>query len=71
MYLLLESWKMPDWKFPHRDILTECRKWLRSTMYSMERIGTPNPSLENSSKHLQQVVAVEAVETLLNVTGQN
>ena len=32
-------------------------------MYSMERIGSPNPSLENSNKHLQQVVAVE---TLLN-----
>ena len=52
---------MLDWKFPHRDILTECRRLPRSTISSMEK--DPRREKQNPVEKAQQVVvAVAAVE---------
>ena len=62
-----ESWKSLDWKFPPRGILTECRKLLESTMYSMGR------TLRRASLNQDRVVAVAAVaavSTLENPPNQ-
>ena len=60
---MLKSWKFPGWKLPHQDILTECRKLLRSTMYSMGKVlRRKSPNLVENSKVEQIVDVVEAVE---------
>ena len=44
--LACESWKLPGWKFPHRDILKECRRLPKSITFSMEGTRSQNPNLE-------------------------
>ena len=52
---------MLNWKFPHRDILTECRRLPRSTISSIEK--APRKVEQNPVEKAQQlVVAVAAVE---------
>ena len=51
-----------NWKFPPRGILTECRKQLKSTMYSMGR------ELRRASPNKGPVVAVVAVMVVAAVS---
>ena len=66
-----ESWKYPDWKFPPRDILTECKKQPRSTMCIMGK----DPRKEKANQDpvvavAAVVVAVAAVSMLENPPNQ-
>ena len=65
MYHLLESWKLLDWKFPCRDILTESRRLIRSIMFSMGKAPSQRTSanLVKKSKEQQTVEVVEALGT--------
>ena len=51
---MVKLWKFPGWKFPHRNILTECRKQLRSTMFTMEKV--PRLKKLKSGKFQQSTV---------------
>ena len=57
-----ESWKYPDWKFPPRDILTECKKQPRSTMCIMGRIQERKRQTKTPVVAVAVVAAVSMLE---------